>query len=99
MQNTSRVEQQLSCAACPWNKHCIEPPRMTAEEVEMKIGLDVDNEPISKEKSTGVLFSSLMSAMVYAGRDKEAPVCPVFANKLRESPELSQRIKDIMKEM
>ena len=96
MKQLSRVEQQAECAACPWNRRCIQPPTMTEEEVRAQVGLDEQPDPKSKDDVEKSMFEIMMKTLVYAGRDAEAPVCPIFANALRSGPELSQKIRDIM---
>lgn len=96
MQSINRLEQQLSCSTCPWNRNCVSPPTMTEEEVNKEIGIDEKPDVSSKEAAEQSLFTGMFKAMVYAGKDKEAPVCPVFARALREGPEISQKIKEIM---
>ena len=98
----SGVEQQLSCRTCQWNKLCIEPPTMTAEEVYKKIH---DEDPMQElkpdddvKKVDGSLMSEMLNAMFYSGKDTECHVCPVFAAKLMESPELSNKIRQFMLE-
>lgn len=90
----SQVERQIECSTCPWNKNCIEPPSMTKEDVEKTVE-EMEEKGGSKE---GKLMSGLMSALVFVGKDKECHACPVFIEKLRQSPELSMKIKEIMKQ-
>ena len=90
----NKVEQQIECLACPWNKNCIEPPVMTKEEVEAKM----EEIKPTKEEGEGKLLGGMMSILFFGGKDREAIVCPTFANVLRSSPDLSQRIKAIMRE-
>ena len=90
------ITQQAECLACPWNKQCVQPPQMTEEEVKARIGLDKNPDSESKEDAEKSLFGGLLNAMMFGGKDKEAPVCPIFANALRAGPELTQKIKDIM---
>jgi len=92
MEQMSKLEQQLSCTTCPWNKYCIEPPVMTEEEVKAQIEKGKEGD----DKETA-LFGGLINALVFAGKDREARICPIFAQALRSGPELSQKIKDIMK--
>lgn len=96
MKQLSRVEQQAECAVCPWNRQCIQPPVMTEDEVRAQVGLDEQPEHQSKDDAEKSMFSMLMKTLVYAGKDVEAPVCPIFVSALRAGPELSQKIRDIM---
>lgn len=92
----NKVEQQIECATCPWDRFCIRPPMMTKEEVEREIK---DKMKPDKEDKGGesTLFGGLMATMIYGGKDKECPACPVFIEELRKGPELSKKIKELMK--
>lgn len=94
MIDRSKVEMQMECSTCQWNKNCIEPPMLSKEEIEKMIREKTDVEDAEKS-----MFGGLMTAMMFAGKDQECRVCPVFAKKLAESPELSDRIKEIMKSL
>jgi len=87
------IEQQIECKTCQWNKLCIEPPTMTKEEVEEKTK---PPELTKDDKGEGKLMGSMMSALFFAGRDKECTACSVFIDKLRSEPELSTKIKELM---
>jgi len=78
----------MSCKSCPWHKFCIEPPSMTEEEIKEKL------EEIKEESKDP--FASLMGAMMFGGKDQECSACPIFIQRLRTSPKLSEKIKEIM---
>ena len=84
-------EEQIDCATCQWNKNCIEPPTMTREEIEERVKESVD------EDGDKGLMKGLLATMMFVGRDTQATICPIFANKLNESAELSNKIKELMK--
>lgn len=91
------VEQQVECATCTWDKFCIKPPNMTKDEVERNIK-EAGDKGKEKGKPNEDIFGSLMGAMMFSGKDKECHACPTFINRLRQSPDLSNNIKRIMKE-
>ena len=93
----TKVEQQVECLSCQWNKNCVEPPTMTKLEVEGKMAEMQPKPGATQEDSGKALFRGLTSALIFGGRDTQAQVCPTFANALRSGPELSQQIKSIMK--
>ena len=95
---TSKVEQQIECTTCPWNKNCIEPPTMTEDEVKAKMEEAGPKQGMDREEGEKSMMSGMLTAMFFGGKDTEAKVCPVFANALRKSPELSEKIKAIMNE-
>ena len=74
---------ELICAACPWDRLCITPPNMTGGDVEVQIKkAKVEDSARPDSKGMGALLTALM----FAGKDTAAQLCPVFALKLR-SPE------------
>ena len=91
----TKVERQVQCASCAWNRNCIEPPHMTEDEVKAQME---ESKVEAKEQGEAGLLGGLMSAMFFAGKDREATVCPVIADTLRDGPELSQYIKDYMRQ-
>ncbi len=93
----NQVEQQVECQTCQWNKACIDPPSMTKEEVEAKMAESKPSQDADKESGEKSIMGSLMSAMFFGSKDRECHVCPVFAERLRSGPELSNQIKEIMK--
>lgn len=93
----STIEQQVNCSTCTWNKFCITPPVMTKAEVDATLKKDLDK---AKDKEgDGGLLGAMLGGMLLAGKDTECHVCPVFAAKLRETAELSTKIKELMKSM
>jgi hypothetical protein len=74
---------ELVCAACPWDRLCITPPTMTADEIERQIN---DAERKDAERAGGenkMPVGMLLTALTLGGRDTAAQLCPVFALKLR----------------
>ena len=49
----TRVEQQVECAACPWDKLCIRPPSMTEAEVKEKIERERPSNPNNPKAEDG----------------------------------------------
>ncbi len=90
------IEQQVECATCTWNKLCVEPPTMTKEEVDAKCR-PPDLSEVEREKAESTVMGGLMNALFFSGKDRECPACPVFIERLRESPDLTTHIKDFMK--
>lgn len=93
---TNPVEQAegiANCHGCEWQTLCVAPPTMTEEEVKERTKLP---EKTEGEDATGKLMDGLMSALVFAGKDRECKACPVFIARLRQSPALAQKIKETM---
>ena len=94
-----RTEQQIDCATCPWNKLCIDPPVMTDEEVKAKIESEQMDKDKSKDDAERSVFTGLLSVLIFSGKDRDCRACPIFIERLREGPELSAKIKQIMKDV
>ena len=82
----------VQCKECPWYRSCVTPLRFTPEEVRKQM-----------EASTGVAgaqgqeMQSLMANMAAAAQDLLLEACPIFIQRLRTSPRLAQRVKEIMR--
>jgi len=72
------TQPDLLCATCPWDRLCITPPSMTQSQINehiKKAGADD-----RREKDGGM--AAIMTALMFAGKDTSAQVCPVFALRL-----------------
>jgi hypothetical protein len=67
---------------------------MTPEEVHEQVLKPTDGEDAEKKDAMGMM----LKVMLFAGRATNCPACPVFINRLRQGPELSNLIKQIMRE-
>ena len=87
----SGADPELICGTCPWDRFCITPPSMTAQDVEAQMAKAKaeDERKVAEAKAEGkdpgMPIGSLLSAVMVAGRDTQAQVCPVFAARLRSS--------------
>lgn len=81
------------CMTCPWDRFCVTPPAMTAGEVdgkieEAKLSAEADVKTAraeGREYGMGSLVATMVTTMLYAGKDTQADMCPVFALRLRSS--------------
>ena len=87
----SGAEPAMLCATCPWDRTCVTPPSMTRAEIDAKIAeATAEDDKRLREaqalgKDPGMPIGTLMSAVIFGGRDTSASVCPVFALRLRSS--------------
>jgi len=92
---------ELICAACPWDRLCIQPPSMTSAEVEQHMA-DAEAKDAAKatEGGQGMPMVTLMTALAYAGKDTAAQICPVFAVRLRgpEGRQIADGVRKSMRE-
>jgi hypothetical protein len=88
------AQEILQCKSCPWYKNCVMPMRVTEEDLRRQM------EGVANGSSTipGLPFqaSELLSTMASAAQNTLLEGCPVFIRRLRNNPELAQRIKQIM---
>lgn len=81
---------ELICTACPWDRLCITPPTMSAAEIEQQLRQaerqDAERIQAPGAKAGRMPVNTLMTAMLFAGKDTSGQLCPVFAARLR-SPE------------
>ena len=87
------TDPAMLCATCPWDRHCIAPPVMTADEVQqhVKDAAAADRVALDEARHLGQavgmehVSGTLMALAIFGGRHLSASVCPVFALRLRSS--------------
>lgn len=95
------VAPEHLCMTCPWDRFCITPPEMTADEVEAKIEKakadDETRELAARERGEkgGLPVGMLLTALTVSGRDTSSKVCPVLAMTLRTSD--GRAVVDLLK--
>ena len=81
------------CKECPWYKACATPMRFTAEDIRRQIestpGMGFPNQP-------DLGWQNLLSSMATAAQNSLVEACPIFIERLRRSPKLAQKLKEIM---
>ena len=82
----------VQCKECPWYKSCVMPMRISAEDIRRQLA----SAPLGAAPSPDLGLQSLLSNMATAAQNSLLEGCPVFIDRLRRSPELAQRIKEIM---
>ena len=83
------------CKECPWYKSCVVPMRFTAEDIRRQLESSAPGMDTSQQADLGM--QSLLSSMASAAQNSLLEACPVFIDRLRKSPELAQRIKEMMR--
>ena len=85
----------VQCKECPWYKSCVVPMRFTAEDIRRQ--LESSAPPgmnISQQADLGM--QNLLSSMAAAAQNSLLEGCPIFINRLRTSPKLAQKLKEMM---
>ncbi len=84
----------VQCKECPWYKSCVMPMRFTAEDIRRQLESSAPGMNISQQADVG--WQSLLSSMATAAQNSLLESCPIFIERLRSSPKLAQRLKEIM---
>jgi len=82
------------CKGCPWYKACVIPMRFTAEDIRRQLEASTPGADISQQANLGM--QNLLSSMANAAQNSLLESCPIFIERLRSSPNLSQRLKEMM---
>ena len=85
----------IQCMECPWYKSCAMPMRFTAEDIRRQIQQAAPGTDVSQ--SADLNMQNLLSSMATAAQNSLLEGCPVFIERLRGSPEIAQRIKEMMR--
>ena len=85
----------VQCKECPWYKSCVVPMRFTAEDIRRQLESSAPGMTSAQQADLGI--QNLLSSMATAAQNTLLEGCPVFIDRLRTSPELAQRIKEMMR--
>ena len=86
----------VQCKECPWYKACVIPMKFTAEDLQRQIGQVAPG--TSLPGPMDVNMQNLLSSMATAAQNSLLEGCPVFIVRLRNSPRLAQRLKELMQQ-
>ncbi len=82
------------CKECPWYKSCVVPMRFTAEDIRRQLESSAGmNTPAQADLS----MQNLLSNMATAAQNSLLEGCPVFIDRLRTTPRLAERVKEMMR--
>ena len=83
------------CRSCPWYRSCAMPMKLTVEDIRRQL----ESSTLGMGTTTPADFGgiqSLLGGMATAAQNSLLEGCPVFIQRLRNSPELARRIKEMM---
>ncbi len=83
----------VQCKECPWYKTCVMPMRFTAEDIRRQLETSAPGTNVSQ---ADLGMQNLLSSMATAAQNSLLEGCPIFIERLRTSPGLAQRLKEIM---
>lgn len=86
----------VQCKECPWYKSCVMPMRLTAEDLRKQI----ESSPLGLNAASpsDINLQNLLSSMATAAQNSILEACPIFIERLRNSPKLAQQLKKIMQD-
>ena len=84
----------VQCKECPWYKACVIPMKFTTEDIRRQLEQTAPGANIPQQIDAGM--QSLLSSMATAAQNSLLEGCPGLIERLRASPKLAQRIKEIM---
>ena len=83
----------IRCKECPWYKSCLIPMEVGAEDMgQFRLMMQGANFP----EQLGSDLDKFIESIASASQNMVLQSCPVFTQRLKESPKLAQRIKEIM---
>jgi hypothetical protein len=82
----------VQCKECPWYKSCVTPMRFTAEDMKKQL----ESSALGLNAAGDMNLQNLLAGMATAAQNSILEACPVFIERLRASPKLAQRLKQIM---
>ena len=83
----------LQCKECPWYKSCAMPMKFTAEDIRRQLESSAPGMGIPQ---ADLGMQNLLSSMATAAQNSLLEACPIFIDRLRASPQLAQRLKEMM---
>lgn len=84
----------VQCKECPWYKQCAMPMRFSEEDIRRQLE---SNQPgTNPQQPLDIGMQGLLSNMASAAQNTLLEACPIFINRLRSSPKLAQKMKELM---
>lgn len=85
----------VQCKECPWYRSCVTPMKFTADDLRRQLEASAPGLGASPQADLGM--QNLLSSMAISAQNTLLEGCPVFIERLRSSPALAQRIKEMMR--
>jgi hypothetical protein len=84
----------VQCKDCPWYKACVIPMKFTAEDIRRQMEQATPGAGVPQQIDASM--QNLLSSMATAAQNSLLEGCPIFIQRLRNSPELGRRLKELM---
>lgn len=89
-----KITALIRCKECPWYRNCLTPVQVSSEDIaQFKIVVQGVNLP---EQTRGEV-EHIIEGIASASQDMILQSCPIFTQRLKASPKLAQRIKEMMR--
>lgn len=83
----------VRCRECPWYKNCVTPLQVSPEDIaQFRLMLQQANLPEQAKNE----MESMLENMASMSQNMILQSCPVFTQRLKESPEMARQIKEMM---
>ena len=83
----------MQCKERPWYKQCAMPMRFSAEDIRRQLE---QTQPGVNLPQMDMGMQSLLASMASSAQNSILEACPIFIERLRNSPKLAQKLKEIM---
>ncbi len=84
----------VQCKECPWYKACVVPMKFTTEDIKRQLEQAAPGSTEGQQMDS--VTQNLLSSMATAAQNSLLEGCPVFIQRLRSSPKLAQKLKQLM---
>jgi hypothetical protein len=84
----------MQCKECPWYKTCVSPMKFSAEDIRRQ--MEQPGQGMDTGQAVPPGMQDFVANMASAAQNSLLEGCPVFIERLRQSPELARRIKELM---
>jgi hypothetical protein len=86
--------QIVQCKECPWYKACVTPMKFSTEDLQRQ--MEQGTPGLNAPQQVDPQMRNLLGSMASAAQNSLLEGCPVFIQRLRSSPELAQKLKEVM---
>jgi len=88
-----KVTALIRCKECPWYKNCLTPVQVSIDDfVQFRMAMQEANLPEQVKNE----LDQVMESVASMSQEMILQSCPVFTQRLKESPKLAQQIKKMM---
>jgi len=83
----------VRCRECPWYKNCVTPLQVSPEDIaQFRVMLQQGGLPEQAKNE----MENILENMASMSQNMILQSCPVFAQRLKESPEMARQMKEMM---